>query len=85
MIRFVKRNLKQPREAIDSARENLKEYSRFEIEKAEELLNTIEKLLEQQKEIHRRTRRNGLKQGIRINQGNLLFPILLILRLKRAI
>lgn len=67
MIRFALRNFKQAREALKSARNKAGDSPEHrEIEAAEAMLNTIEKVIEQQSAIHKQTGRNGSKQGIRV-------------------
>lgn len=64
MLRFTRRNLEQARQTIETVKKGGERGS--EVEKAEKLLQTIGTLLNQQREIHGSTRRNGSKQGIRI-------------------
>lgn len=64
MIRFVGRNLKQANATIEKFK-NLKKIPAH-VKRIITKLDTIETLLSQQKEIHRRTPRSGNKSGIRI-------------------
>lgn len=63
MIRFVRRNLQQANEVFASAGQSMKKY---EEQKVAALLDTIQRLLGQQEELSRRTKRDGSKQGISI-------------------
>ena len=66
MLRFVKRNLRQAGEALRRAEQEINKHGHANVKKAEKLLATIEKLVEQQQEVYARTRRDGSKKGIRI-------------------
>ena len=67
MIRFLERNLKQLKQAYKIASSKLKSEKLFvenENYPVPKEIKTIEKLLEQQKELHKKTPRNGNKTGI---------------------
>jgi len=65
MIRFVKRNLRQAREAFEKSCPDVKQMTGKE-KRVAHVLSVIERMLEQQKELHGKTPRNGKKHGIRI-------------------
>jgi hypothetical protein len=65
MIRFVRRNLAQARKLFERSLAGAQKLTRAQ-ERTVRMLDTIGRLLEQQRELHRKTPRSGDKRGIRI-------------------